>query len=75
MERRSRRARAPKPVRKGEEYVVDISEVSRRGNGIARIEGFVVFVPNTSPGDRVMIRITKVLRRCAVGRVVEVAAE
>ena len=34
----------PKPVEVGKEYEVRISEVSRRGDGIARIQGFVIFV-------------------------------
>ena len=45
----------PKPVEEGKEYEVDIKEISRRGEGIARIEGFVVFVPNTKVGDHVKV--------------------
>ncbi|MBM4400809.1 MAG: TRAM domain-containing protein, partial [Crenarchaeota archaeon] len=37
----------PKSVEVGKEYDVDIQEMSRRGEGIARIQGLVVFVPNT----------------------------
>ena len=36
-----------KPVEEGKEYELDIKEVSRRGDGVARIEGFVVFIPQT----------------------------
>ena len=39
--------------------------ISRRGEGIARIEGFVVFVPGTKPGDKLKIKITRISRRCA----------
>jgi len=54
-------SKAPKtPVSVGEEYKVKIEDVSRQGKGVAKIEGFVILVNNTSPGDRVMIRITKV---------------
>jgi len=53
-------AKAPKtPVSVGEEYNVKIEEMSRQGMGVAKIEGFVILVNNTKPGDRVMIRITK----------------
>src|SRR5881296_625541 len=38
------------PSEEGKEYDVDIKEISRRGEGIARVEGLVVFVPNTKPG-------------------------
>lgn len=54
-----------KPVEEGKEYDVDVKELSRRGEGIARIEGFVVFVPNTKVGDRVKVRITKITERFA----------
>ena len=48
------------PVSVGEEYNVKIEEMSRQGMGVAKIDGFVILVNNTRPGDRVMIRITKV---------------
>jgi predicted RNA-binding protein with TRAM domain len=65
-----------KPVEVGQEYDVDIKEMSRRGDGIARIEGFVVFVPKTQNGDHVKIRVTRVSSRFAEAEVVsEEAAE
>ena len=60
----------PKPVEVGKEYEVDIKETSRRGEGIARIEGLVTFIPNAKPGDHVRIRITRVGRRAAEAEVV-----
>ncbi len=60
----------PKPVELGKEYTVEIQETSRRGEGIARIKGLVTFVPNTKPGDRVRIKITRISRRCAEGEVI-----
>ena len=38
----------PKPVETGKEYDVQISEISRKGDGIARIQGFVIFVKAVS---------------------------
>ncbi len=49
---------------------MEIQETSRRGEGIARIKGLVCFVPNTKPGDKVKIRITRVSRRAAEAEVV-----
>jgi len=60
----------PKPVEIGKEYEVDISETSRRGEGIARIEGLVTFIPNTKPGEHVKIKITRISRRFAEAEVV-----
>ena len=60
----------PKPVEIGKEYDVEIQETSRRGEGIARIKGLVVFVPNTKPGDKVRIRVTRISRRFCEAEVV-----
>jgi len=60
----------PKPVEVGKEYDVEIQEVSRRGEGIARIKGLVCFVPNTKAGDHVKIRINRISRRFAEAEVV-----
>lgn len=58
-----RREFRPSPVEVNKEYDVKIEEMSRRGDaGVARIEGFIIFVPNTKPGDQVRIRITRVGR-------------
>lgn len=60
----------PKPVELGKEYEVDVKETSRRGDGIARIQGLVTFIPNTKPGDHVKIKITRISRRFAEAEVV-----
>ena len=65
----------PKPVEIGKEYDIEIQETSRRGEGITRIEGLVVFVPNTKLGDKLRIKITNISRRFAEAEVVVVAAE
>jgi predicted RNA-binding protein with TRAM domain len=65
----------PKPVEVGKEYEVDVQETSRRGEGIARIQGLVTFIPNTKPGDHVKIRITRISRRFAEAEVVGATEE
>jgi predicted RNA-binding protein with TRAM domain len=65
----------PKPVEVGKEYDVEIQETSRRGEGITRIEGLVVFVPNTKPGDKLRIKITNIGRRFAEAEVIGEAKE
>ena len=59
------------PVEEGETYDVTIQDIARQGDGIARIEGFVVFVPNTSVGDEVQIKVGRVLPKFAFATVVE----
>jgi len=58
----------PKPVKEGD--VVEVVEKSRRGDGVAKVEGFIVFVPGAEPGQRVKVQIEKVGDTYAVGRVV-----
>ena len=65
----------PKPVEVGKEYDIEIQETSRRGDGIARIEGLVVFVPNTKPGDKLRIKISNISRRFAEAEVIGAAEE
>jgi len=65
----------PKPVEIGKEYDVEIQELSRRGEGIARIKGLVCFVPDSKPGEHVKIRITKISRRFAEAEVIGEAEE
>ncbi len=60
-----------KPVEVGKEYNVSISDISRRGEGIAKVEGFIVFVPGTKVGQNVRIKVTQVSQRFASGQVIE----
>ncbi len=69
------RAPARSPVNVGDVIEVEIVELSRRGDGIARIRGFIIFVPNTKPGDRVKVRIKRVGRTYAVAEVAETGEE
>jgi len=59
-----------KPVKIGDELDVTISEVSRRGDGLTRVQGYVIFVPNTKQGDSVKIKITQIRPNYAIGQVV-----
>jgi predicted RNA-binding protein with TRAM domain len=54
----------------GKEYEVEISEISRKGDGIARVQGFVIFVAGVKAGQKTKIRITSVGDRFAKGEVV-----
>jgi len=53
------------PIQEGEEYEVKIEDVGKEGDGITRIEGFVVFVPESKVGEEIKVRITSVRRRFA----------
>ena len=58
------------PVKVGEEYQVHIEAVGDKGDGICKVEGFVIFVPNVKEGDNVKIRVNKVLRKVGFGEVI-----
>ncbi len=59
-----------KPVKEGETYDVEILEVGSKGDGIAKIQNFVIFVPGTQKGQKVKVRITQVRSSSAVAEVV-----
>jgi predicted RNA-binding protein with TRAM domain len=58
------------PVREGEELDVAIEAVGEKGDGIAKKQGFVIFVPNTKQGQNVRIKVTKVLRKVAFAEMI-----
>ena len=62
--------RAP-PVEVGEIKEVRIEAMGSEGDGIAKVDGFVVFVPGAKVDDVVTIRITKVLRKYGFAEVIK----
>ena len=60
-----------KPVEVDKEYEADIEDISRRGDGVAKIEGFIIFVPGTKKGDHIKFKVTRVGSRFATGELVE----
>ncbi len=59
------------PVSEGETYNVTIEDIAREGDGIARVKGFVIFVPGAKEGDVVDVKVTKVLRKFAFGELAD----
>jgi len=59
------------PVSQGGVHDVTIEGIAREGDGIARIQGFVIFVPGTKVGDHVTIKIERVLRKFAIATLTE----
>lgn len=58
------------PVNVGDEIELKIEAVGEKGDGIAKVKGFVIFVPGVKQGETVNVRITKVLRKVGFGEVV-----
>ena len=55
-----------------EELVVDIVKLSNQGFGIAKLDGYVVFVEGACPGDKVRIRVGKKNKTFAYAKVIEI---
>jgi 23S rRNA (uracil1939-C5)-methyltransferase len=62
----------PTPVTKDQEIEVHVDSLAYGGNGVARLNGFVVFVRHGLPGDTVRARVTKVKRSHAEAIALEV---
>jgi predicted RNA-binding protein with TRAM domain len=60
------------PVERGEIRYVEIEDLGKQGDGIARVErGYVIIVPGGEVGERVKIEITEVKSNFAVGEIIE----
>lgn len=60
----------PKPVKAGDEVEVKIEAIATKGDGIAKKDGFVIFIKGANQGDTVKVRISEVKERFAVGEVI-----
>lgn len=60
------------PVTKNQKYIVEIIDNGYEGEGIAKIEGFTIFVPNAIKGEKVEILIVKVLVSHAFGKILDI---
>jgi predicted RNA-binding protein with TRAM domain len=59
------------PVELSEELEVDVTELSPKNEGIAKVQGYVVHVPNAKPGDHVKIKITRITNKAADAQIVK----
>jgi len=61
-----------KPVQLGQTVEITIDNYGHEGEGVGRIEGFAVFIPEALKGETVRIRITEVRKNFARGEVLEI---
>jgi len=60
------------PVEPGETRYVEIEDIGKQGDGIARVErGYVIIVPGAEIGERVKIEVTEVKSNFAVGEIID----
>lgn len=68
--RPSRKSFGPIPVKEGDTYDVEIEGIGDKGDGIAKVQGYVIVVPNVKKGDRVKVKINAVRGKVSFGEVV-----
>ena len=59
-------------LEKGRIYEAVISDYTAEGQGIAKIDGCAVFIPNAIAGERVLVRIEKAQKTWAAGKITEI---
>jgi 23S rRNA (uracil1939-C5)-methyltransferase len=60
------------PVNKNEYYEIMIEDLGHEGEGIGKVSGFTVFVPGALPGDEAKVKVIKVKKSYAYGKLIEV---
>lgn len=59
------------PIKKGNIYHLSIEDLSHDGLGLARIDGFLVFIKDALPGESIMARITDVKKNYGYAQAIE----
>ena len=59
------------PVKEGDIVDVVVHNIGEKGDGIIKVNGFVVFVPNVKENEHVKVKITKVHTKVGFGEVIE----
>ncbi len=59
-------------VKKNQDYIIDITGQTHEGLGVGRIDDFIVFVKNAITGERLKVKIVKVLKNYSYGKILEI---
>ena len=57
------------PVKLNTSYNLTIQDITSSGEGIAKLDGFTIFINNTVPGDKVKAKIIKIKSNYAIGKI------
>ena len=60
------------PVKKNEEYIVDIIDNGYEGEGIAKINDYIIFIPQAIKGEKCKILILKTTASHGFGKILEI---
>ena len=58
-------------LKEGDEAELEVTQKSRDGRGLGRLNGLLVFVPGASPGEKVKVRIVKLGVRHAEAEIIQ----
>lgn len=68
LEEKDKGSRGP-PVQEGDSIEVEVINIGKKGDGIARYDDFVIVVPEGKPGQKLEVEITRVLPRLAFSKI------
>lgn len=60
------------PVQKNEMITLVFEDMTHEGNGVGKIDGYPVFVPYALPGETAQVKVIKVKKNFAVGKLIEI---
>lgn len=59
------------PVQKNQEITLDFEDITHEGNGVGKINGYPLFVPYALPGETARVKVIKVKKNFAIGKLIE----
>ncbi|MCK0472312.1 23S rRNA (uracil(1939)-C(5))-methyltransferase RlmD [Halalkalibacter sp. APA_J-10(15)] len=63
------------PVKKNDQLHVTIQDLTHEGAGVAKVDGYTLFVPKALPGEKVNIKVVKVNKGYGFARVIHIEEE
>ena len=60
------------PVHKNETVTGTVLDLTYQGNGVVKVDHYPIFVPNTLPGEEVTVKVTKVTKNFAWGKLISI---
>ncbi|GAF65513.1 RNA methyltransferase [Bacillus sp. TS-2] len=63
------------PVQKNDIVTVEIEDLTHEGAGVAKIEGYALFIPNTIPGEVIEAKVLKTNKGCGFAKMLTVKQE
>ncbi|HEY4601537.1 MAG TPA: 23S rRNA (uracil(1939)-C(5))-methyltransferase RlmD [Cerasibacillus sp.] len=65
-------AKVKAPVKKNEEHILTFEDLTHDGQGVAKVDGYPLFVPYGLPGEEALVKVVKVNKKFGYGKLLEV---